>query len=422
MAGLLVNKIMRDKTEKYERKGHTMIGFLVMTTFITSLVLFNGPSFSLTSQIAYGSSHGGGGGGGGGAFLPGEGGQLGYSLNQVVYRGFDNSDEASPGSPLANQNNAFELPAQNDPFRIGVLVYVNEKKILESNKATLKLQVAERVGTCDTGFEGELYRNVTSNPDTPSSIATPIRFYDDAPGDKTIITRNGDLTYGSYPMVYQIYSESNNFSNPFDVPINHVALWNFSLVNDSASEDNAYCFRLTYADQYDIRLDKYRTIVETYGSNTQPSVFEGEGVIEEVADSDEDPILALLRRIATTPTETIRENGLASLSIYVKNVAYGILTLQKEDRLTLHKPLALSALKQVLKSLIQEAIELIILRIKELQLISSEPMQLDLVENDLREGNLANISESFGDSIPEMSGLMDRIKNLRWIFKAFLSD
>ncbi len=411
---------MRRKFEERKRKGHTMIGFLVMTTFITSLVLFNGPDFSLTNQIAYGAT-GGGGGGGGGAFLPGEGGQLGYSLNQVVYRGFNNSDEASPGSPLANQNNAFKLPAQNNPFRLGVLVYVNEKKMVEKNKAALKLQVAKRVGSCDAGFNGEIYRDVTSNPDTPSSIATPIRFYDDIPGDKTTITRNGDLAYGSYPTVYQIYSESNDFSNPFDIPINHVALWNFSLINDSASEDDAYCFRLTYADQYNIQLDNYRIIIETYGSNTQPSTAEEAAIIEEV-DGTEDPILALLRRIADTPTETIRKDGLFSLSTYVKDVVYGILTLQKENRLIPHKPLASSALKRVLKSLIQETIELIVLRIKELQLISSEPMQLDLVENDLREGSLANISESFGASIPEMNSLVDDIKSLRWIFKSLLSD
>ena len=220
---------------------------------------------------------------------------------------------------------------------------------------------------------------------------------------------------------YQIYSESNDFSNPFDIPINHVALWNFSLINDSASEDDAYCFRLTYADQYNIQLDNYRIIIETYGSNTQPSTAEEAAIIEEV-DGTEDPILALLRRIADTPTETIREDGLFSLSTYVKDVVYGILTLQKENRLIPHKPLASSALKRVLKSLIQETIELIVLRIKELQLISSEPMQLDLVENDLREGSLANISESFGPSIPEMNSLVDDIKSLRWIFKSLLSD
>jgi len=417
---------MRHETEKYERKGHTMIGFLVMATFITSLVIFNGPSFSLTSQIAYGASHGGGGGGGGGggAFLPGEGGRLGFSLNQVVYRGFNKSDEASPGAPLANQNNAFKLPAPSDPFRLGVLVYVDETKKLEKNKATLKLQVAKRVGACDTEFKGEIYRNVTSNPDTPSSIATPIRFYDDTPGDKTVITRNGDLAYGSYPMVYQIYSESNDFSNPFDVPINHVALWNFSLVNNSASEDDAYCFRITHADQYDIRLAKYRTVIETYGANTQPSVLEdatGEAPAE-IVDGAEDPILALLRRIAATPVTIIREDGFFSLSIYVKDVVYGIITLQKEARLIRHKPLALSALKQVLKSLIEEAIDLIILRIKELQLISSAPIDLELVKDDLQQNNLANISESFGSSIPEMSGIVDKIRQLRSIFKSLLTD
>lgn len=419
MAGLLVNKIMRHKIEEHKREGHTMIGFLVMATFVVSLVLFNGPSFSLTSQIAYGAT---GGGGGGGAFLPGEGGQLGYSLNQVVYRGFNNSDEASPGTPLANQNNAFKLPSQNDPFRLGVLVYVNETKKLEKNKATLKLQVAKRVGTCDTEFKGEIYRNVTSNPDVPSSIATPIRFYDDVPGDKTVITINGDLAYGSYPTVYQIYSESNDFSNPFDVPINHVALWNFSLVNDSASEDDAYCFRITHADQYDIKLAKYRTVVETYGANTQPSILEAEGVVEEIVDGTEDPILVLLRKIAATPVIVIREDGLFSLSIYVRDVAYGIITLQKEDRLVRHKPLALSALKQVLRSLIEEAIELIILRIKEMQLISSAPIDLELVQDDFQQNNLANISESFGSSIPEINGFVDKIRQLRSIFKSLLAD
>ncbi len=103
----------------------------------------------------------------------------------------------------------------------------------------LKLQYAAKSGTCDTAFSGETYVDVATS-------SGAIRFYNNTtPSDNdTITASSSDPTHGTDTVVAQTYQESNNFGVTSTVPAGNDGLWDFSLVDYSATANTDYCFRV----------------------------------------------------------------------------------------------------------------------------------------------------------------------------------
>lgn len=86
-------------------------------------------------------------------------------LNQSSYRWFENADSITPGSPLAPQDSAASVPAETAVRLRGRLA--TETMGMANAEQNFKLQYAEKSGTCDIGFSGEVYSDV----EPPSSAA-----------------------------------------------------------------------------------------------------------------------------------------------------------------------------------------------------------------------------------------------------------
>ncbi len=176
-----------------------------------------------------------------------------WKLNMSTYRLFENTDSTDVGSALASQNTGATLFAAGDSFRLRVLI--NSINQFLSRGEYLKLQFAEKSGTCDTGFSGETYVDVTG--------ATDIAFNDNAtPANGATLTANAnDPTYSGATVVNQTYVESNNFTNSVAAILSSQAgKWDFSLIDNGASSDTSYCFRVVKSDGS--LLDDYSNIPE----------------------------------------------------------------------------------------------------------------------------------------------------------------
>ena len=124
---------------------------------------------------------------------------------QSVHRTYQNANSTTPGSPLGAQNAAVDIPG-GDPFRLRLGLDVSGNQLL-ANSYAYKLQYAQKSGTCDGGFSGESYSDVTSG--------SPIRWYDNpSVANNTSITAysGNDPTTGN-PIVFQSYHEGVTFSN-----------------------------------------------------------------------------------------------------------------------------------------------------------------------------------------------------------------
>jgi hypothetical protein len=150
--------------------------------------------------------------------------------------------EMDVGSPLAAANSPGTAPAQGTAFRLRVLIHVSTSDLLQ-NDGNFKLQYAQRSGTCDPGFDGESYVDVTG--------ATAIRYYDNTSGtDGMIISANqNDPAHGSDVIRLQSYEEANNLTNGMSViAVGEDGMWDFALVDFSAPASTTFCFRLVLSD------------------------------------------------------------------------------------------------------------------------------------------------------------------------------
>lgn len=164
------------------------------------------------------------------------------SYDQAAYRFFTNVDSTDVGTPLAAPNAVASTPPVGAPFRMRILTHISTANFAAGNK-NFKLQYATRSGTCDTSFSGESYSDVS-----PSSGA--IRYYDNSgPSDGSLLTPNAnDPTHSSDSVIGQTYEETNNFTSTSSVNIGQDAMWDFSLVDHSASASTSYCFRIVQSD------------------------------------------------------------------------------------------------------------------------------------------------------------------------------
>jgi hypothetical protein len=156
---------------------------------------------------------------------------------------------------LAVKDTVGYLSTLNQTFRLRMGMFAANAPI-DTSGIFIKLQMAQRSGTCDTSFVGETYADVT-----PSSGV--IRYNDNAVvTDGSAISPDGlDPIYSTYSNVAQTYEESNNATNINPLYPNQVGLWEFSLVDNSTSWDTGYCFRIVGSGG---GLYAYTTIPEAY--------------------------------------------------------------------------------------------------------------------------------------------------------------
>lgn len=185
---------------------------------------------------------------------------------QSAYRFYANDNSADVGTPLAAQDTAATAPSQGTPFRLRIDVHVSVLD-MPINDQNLKLQFAQRNGTCDTSFTGETYTDV-------SPTSGDIRFYDNSsPADGNALTTNtNDPTHSSDTVRAQTYEESNNFINSQTaVSIGEDAMWDFSLVDHSAQGNTSYCFRILKSSG--AQLLTYTVIPEITTAPPPPSMI-----------------------------------------------------------------------------------------------------------------------------------------------------
>jgi len=193
--------------------------------------------------------------------------------NQEAYRWFANADSVDAGSALATQDNAATLTSSGEAFRLRLLLHNTGQTPISGEN--LKLQFAEQSGTCDTGFSGESYADVTA--------ATVIAYNNNAtPADGDNINNiTGDPSAG-HTVVNQDYEELNNFTNTATaVPSGQDGKWDFSLIDNGATANTSYCFRAVESDG--TQLDTYTVVPEVItaaGSPVYSVSITSSGVIE----------------------------------------------------------------------------------------------------------------------------------------------
>ncbi|MBU1705806.1 peptidoglycan-binding protein, partial [Patescibacteria group bacterium] len=186
-------------------------------------------------------------------------------FEQSAYRLFNNTDSTDVGSALAAQDTAATLAGNGDAFRLRSLVHVKKSDLAISGQ-NFKLQFATKSGTCDTGFVGETYADVTAG--------TAIAYHNNAtPSDGDNLTPNAnDPVHGGDTTVDQDYEELNNFTNSVAIiPAKDDGLWDFSLIDNNGIPVTSYCLRVVEADG--TLLETYSVIPEitTVTGNTPPT-------------------------------------------------------------------------------------------------------------------------------------------------------
>ncbi|MEK7187654.1 MAG: hypothetical protein AAB691_02280, partial [Patescibacteria group bacterium] len=186
------------------------------------------------------------------------------SYTQSGYRWYANSDATSTGAALAATNTAAFAPVQGTPFRLRSLLHIGSST-LSSSSQPFKLQYAEKSGTCDTAFSGETYGDV-------GRTSGAIRFYNNASVSDgvRIATSSGDPVHGSDTVVAQSYEEANSFVAVTSTASSSDAMWDFSLVDNSAVASTTYCFRAVQIG--DVALDAYSVIPEITTKGAAPAL------------------------------------------------------------------------------------------------------------------------------------------------------
>ena len=213
---------------------------------------------------------------------------------QAAYRFYNNQNSADVGTTLAAQDNPATLASAGDAFRLRMLLHVGG----DGARASLdnfKLQFAEQSGSCDTGFSGESYADVTAG--------TIIAFNDNAGvADGTTLTGNANDPDEGHTVVDQTYEELNNFTNSSTKIVGgQDGLWDFSLVDNGASDNMAYCFRIVESDG---------TVLTTYSVVPQVTMASS-AVISVVLTSDGTVAYGLIAPGGTTSTIALSDSQVA---------------------------------------------------------------------------------------------------------------
>jgi len=154
----------------------------------------------------------------------------------------------------------------------------NDLKFAELIATEFKLQLAQRSGTCDTGFVGETYSDVA----TSSGV---IRFHNNLiPADEGSLTATStDPTHGADTIVNQTYEEANTFTNSLAaIPAGQDGKWDFALIDNSAPGSTTYCFRVVKSDA--TLLDTYSVIPEIT-TTARPTISSAANQVFEIGQA-----------------------------------------------------------------------------------------------------------------------------------------
>src|SRR5690606_20731121 len=95
-----------------------------------------------------------------------------------------------------------------------------------------------RSGTCDVGFSGETYADVTSSTPIAYNTANP-------PADGAALTANGnDPVHTGHTNVNQTYEEANDFTSTAPIASGADGKWDFALIDNNGSASQTYCLRV----------------------------------------------------------------------------------------------------------------------------------------------------------------------------------
>jgi hypothetical protein len=194
-------------------------------------------------------------------------GQKNIYFEQSAFRAFANANSADVGSALAALNTAATLSSSGSAFRLRMLMHVATGTIslnpAGASSRYFKLQfVGKGAGSCSSPSGG------TPSDWTDVTSSTVIAYNDNAAvADGAALTANAnDPTHGSATVVNERYEEANNFGASTTVASAQDGMWDFSLIDNSAPADTAYCFRIVESDA---------TVLDTYSVYPQITTAAG---------------------------------------------------------------------------------------------------------------------------------------------------
>lgn len=192
---------------------------------------------------------------GGDLYIAGTNGSDGRLEKRLADTGELVADAIGVSLGLQAQDTPADLPVQGTPFRVRMLVDVDAINLTTASGSSLKLQFAQRSGSCDAAGSGETYANV--------SATSAIAYYDSpsASDGQNLTESLLDPVRAGRTTVPQTFEENAALTiTRADIPSGSSGLWDFSLVDYSAPAGTTYCLRLVNGDGSP--LDGYTHIAE----------------------------------------------------------------------------------------------------------------------------------------------------------------
>ncbi len=168
------------------------------------------------------------------------------TIRQAAYRFFENQDSTSVLTAKAPQNTPIVLNSPGETFRLRTLLHIGLFDMDNSNKKSYKLQFAEKSGSCDPGFTGENYIDITSS--------TEIAYNDNTPANGSPLTNDpsadANPNHLGHVNIDQTYNDSNAdfITSINDIMAGQDGLWDFSLKRNGAPSNKNYCIRVVKAN------------------------------------------------------------------------------------------------------------------------------------------------------------------------------
>lgn len=146
-------------------------------------------------------------------------------------------------SPIAQQDTAAKPFRVNMDVRLRMLLHVDPTSIFTTDTSlpNFKLQYAEKVGTCDTLFDGEVYQDVQ----TTSGL---LKWLDNTSAKNGAIPRDlgTDPQHSTHSTIIQGYYEQNPFTIQKSIPGGNDGLYDLALEDQEAF--GSFCIRAVYDD------------------------------------------------------------------------------------------------------------------------------------------------------------------------------
>ncbi|MGI9027653.1 MAG: hypothetical protein ACR2FM_02285 [Candidatus Saccharimonadales bacterium] len=160
--------------------------------------------------------------------------------------------QSDDGGYWLGSTNTAGLASSGVTFRIRMLIH-STTNLLAASATQFKLQYSPKTGTCDTGFVGETYVDVTTS-------SGEILYHDNpTQADATAaLALPGDPLHGTDTNILETIEELNNFTNPVNINAGQDGLWDFAVKDFNAF--GAYCFRAVNSDG--TVLDTYTVVPE----------------------------------------------------------------------------------------------------------------------------------------------------------------